>query len=77
MDKSFPNYPNFSGSCRSTFLSFSPASGLSEEAIVSPIPFLVMINDLLDVLKNVEASLYAGDTALRSSMHQKIYRYIY
>jgi ribonuclease HI len=39
-------------------------NGTAQGAIISPILFVIMINDLPDTLSSVESSLYADDTAI-------------
>ena len=42
-------------------------SGTAQGSIISPLLFLIMINDLPDVLVNIESSLFADDSAVFKS----------
>ena len=42
-------------------------NGTAQGSIISPLLFLIMINDLPDVLVNIESSLFADDSAVFKS----------
>ena len=43
---------------------FRLENGTTQGSIISPLLFLIMINDLPDVLVNVDSSLFADDSAV-------------
>ena len=46
---------------------FRLENGTAQGSSISPLLFLIMINDLPDVLANVESSLFADDSAVFKS----------
>ena len=50
------------GTCVSTEL--SPSAGVPQGAILSPLSFLVYVNNLPDAVSADEANLFAGDTSV-------------
>ena len=50
------------GTCVSTEL--SPSAGVPQGAILSPLLFLVYVNNLPDAVSADEANLFAGDTSV-------------
>ena len=56
---------------------YSLENGTAQGSIISPLLFLIMINDLPDVLVNIESSLIADDNAVfksgktSSSLHNR------